>query len=319
MRGSLAIILGSSLLVGGCTPTKSPRVQQQDAAVPELLDAGPPPAVGCGSLDDVRHCGACATDCTKMPHVAVAGCVNRVCVALSCNPLRGHCSSNPLDGCEIDFTTDDHCGSCELSCTKAHGICTTAGGPPICACPGSQHLCGGSCVENGEAACGPQCEVCMGPPSHGVAHCAGDVCQVKCEDGYHAVGQNCEVGAYPPSFATWGGTNWYKVMVTGTMTDANVMAACKAVGLTVPCQAAGTCQYNNNLCKMQTAETSCGNPMKGLAVSLGCSSPANCAQLNGVFQYMGGMWHGASCGSLAGSWCSDGSSTQNQSALCVEP
>ena len=254
-----------------------------------------------------------------MPFVAVAGCVNRTCVALLCKPLRGHCSANPLDGCEVDLASADHCGSCELSCTKAHGICDLSSGMPACSCMGSQHLCGGSCVENDNMACGSSCQLCV-TPEHGTIHCSGETCQATCEHGYHAVGDKCVVGNFPTPLATWSGVNWYKIMVTGTMSDTNLLAACQASGLTVPCQAMGTCMYNNDLCKNQTPENSCGDPMKGLAVSLGCSSPSSCTELNGVFQYMGGKWQsGSSCGAYNGSWCAVGSMVQNQFALCVEP
>ena len=105
------------------------------------------------------------------------------------------------------------------------------------------------------------------------------------------------------------------------MTDDNVFAACKNSGLIVPCQIAANCPYNDNACSHKTPETSCGNPMQGLSMSL-CNgqSPSTCMQLYGVYQYMGHNWsNNSSCGAEQGMWCATGSMQMNRFALCIAP
>jgi hypothetical protein len=58
--------------------------------------------------------------------------------------------------------------------------------------------------------------------------------------------------------------------------------------------------------------------MLGLSQQLGCGSPANCAQLNGVYQYMGNAWLGG-CGVENGGWCSIGQNVSDKNAVCVGP
>jgi cysteine-rich repeat protein len=121
----------------------------------------------------------------------------------------------------------------------------------------------------------------------------------------------------PVPFTTLGGVAFYKVPVTGAMTDDNIRAACESKGLSVPCQTGGGCYFNDAYCKPATPESSCGNPMSDLAFSLCGSSPATCSQLAGVYQYMGNKWTGG-CGAGGGQWCISGASTSNKTALCIK-
>lgn len=121
----------------------------------------------------------------------------------------------------------------------------------------------------------------------------------------------------PVAFTTLGGVAFYKVPVSGAMTDDNIRAACEAKGLSVPCQTNSGCFFNDAYCKSATPESSCGNPMSDLAFSLCGSSPATCSSLAGVYQYMGNKWSGG-CGAGGGSWCISGASTSNKMALCIK-
>jgi cysteine-rich repeat protein len=121
----------------------------------------------------------------------------------------------------------------------------------------------------------------------------------------------------PVPFTTLAGVAFYKVPVTGAMTDDNIRAACESKGLSVPCQTGGGCYFNDAYCKPATPESSCGNPMSDLAFSLCGSSPATCSQLSGVYQYMGNKWTGG-CGAGGGQWCIAGASTSNKTALCIK-
>jgi len=65
-------------------------------------------------------------------------------------------------------------------------------------------------------------------------------------------------------------------------------------------------------------EVSCGNPMQGLATLLCNTSPNNCPQLHGVYQYMGHNWLAdAACGAEPNQWCSIGTNISDRFALCV--
>lgn len=119
---------------------------------------------------------------------------------------------------------------------------------------------------------------------------------------------------------TVAGVSFYAIDVVGTMTDANILAACQAAGLMAPCQGPAGCSYRDANCKdVSAADASCGNPMFTLSQSL-CSgsSPSSCPALYGKYYYMGEHWSGG-CGAEAGSWCTTGNSISNKQALCVTP
>jgi hypothetical protein len=120
--------------------------------------------------------------------------------------------------------------------------------------------------------------------------------------------------------ATWGGARWYRVRAHGSMTDSNILSTCRAAGLSAPCQTQSSCSFNDAQCSPVTGETSCGNPMLGLAQQL-CgtdSNPAMCQALSGAFQYMGEAFSGG-CGAVSGQWCVSGSGYSDADALCTSP
>ena len=121
----------------------------------------------------------------------------------------------------------------------------------------------------------------------------------------------------PIPFTKLGGVAFYKVPVTGAMTDDNIRTACESKGLSVPCQSGSECYFNDAYCKPATPESSCGNPMSDLAFSLRGSSPATCSQLVGVYQYMGNKWTGG-CGAGNRQWCISDASISNKTALCIK-
>jgi cysteine-rich repeat protein len=160
------------------------------------------------------------------------------------------------------------------------------------------------------------------------AKCGDGIVQMgveECDDGNMVNNDGCSnMCTKGPScgtlVTTWNGWSYYKVTVNGTMIDANVRAACEACGLKVPCQALDGCSYNDNICLQTTNETSCGNPMLGLANLLCSANPSSCPSLYNTYQYMGLKWVGTSaCGAKAGQWCVQGSSYSNEQGLCVLP
>ncbi len=67
---------------------------------------------------DIDNCGACGTVCPTGPG-ASPSCIGGSC-RLNCEPGRGDCNGDPHDGCEVDFTTTDACGTCGNACSFAN-------------------------------------------------------------------------------------------------------------------------------------------------------------------------------------------------------
>ncbi len=64
---------------------------------------------------DAAHCGACRARCV-LPHAA-STCVASACAVSSCEAPWADCDGAPMNGCEVDVTSDaQHCGRCGLGC-----------------------------------------------------------------------------------------------------------------------------------------------------------------------------------------------------------
>ena len=304
-------------------------------------DAGVPPAGGCdGGLSacgsscvdtskDAKNCGACGKACAA----------NEVCVSSACTVS---CGTKTKCGQACVTTTDDpaNCGGCNKACDGGLS-CVASQCTLVCNADAGQTKCTDTCVntqvDNANCgSCASPCDtdggggcqkgLCCSP---GTANCTGSACIDTQADPQNcgscgkvcpAQTPNCAGGTCTALIALGklGSQTFYKIPVTGTMSDTNVYAACIGAGLKVGCQAINCSSYNDNLCVL-TQENSCGNPMMLLATTLGCSSPSNCGPLNGVYQYMGHKWQSdASCGVESGSWCSTGTSYSNRWALCVQ-
>lgn len=93
------------------------------------------PANGCEV--DVRvtpeHCGGCGMACGGSGTAAATGCTDGMC---SCGPGRADCNGSRSDGCEMDITTDAHCGACSTRCipgSTTHGTtCIMEGAAYVC-------------------------------------------------------------------------------------------------------------------------------------------------------------------------------------------
>ncbi|HMJ51898.1 MAG TPA: hypothetical protein VK540_07465 [Polyangiaceae bacterium] len=93
--------------------------------------------------------------CRNLPHVtpwAPVECRAGQCYIPpgSCDVGFGHCTSNPMDGCETSFSRAETCGSCAVRCTDQMQ-CVPQGSrytclPPTCS-PPFPDLCGNSCVD----------------------------------------------------------------------------------------------------------------------------------------------------------------------------
>lgn len=257
------------------------------------------------SKSDPNNCGACGMKCAGFPN-AMPACDGSACTIGTCNAGYKDCDNKPQNGCETHTDADaNNCGACGNVCKP---VINGSGG---CA--------NGAC---GVGACSGTFKDCDGQPNNG---CEVDTstdnkncgaCGNACPQGQFCGGGKCGAAAV---VGVWGGITWYKVPVAGQMTDPNIYAACKASGFNVPCQTnqGGGCGYNDNLCKQNTPESSCGNPMLGLATAICGTTPPSCGPLNGVYTYMGTHWVGG-CGADQGVWCSQGNSVANKFALCIQ-
>ena len=107
------------------------------------------PAFGCGASD----CAPCVVD-----H-AVATCSLGACAIGRCEPSRADCNQVAADGCEVDLSLFETCGSCNVSCTTERPICAPVGETFGCitGCPSELPLrCGADCVDvqTNDAHCG---------------------------------------------------------------------------------------------------------------------------------------------------------------------
>ena len=117
--------------------------------------------------------------------------------------------------------------------------------------------------------------------------------------------------------ATLGDWVFYKVVVEGTMTSANVKLACDNAGLVTPCSGGdSSCQYNDEHCTI-TSQTDCSSPMKSVSTDICNASPSTCSQFDSVYAYMYNWNSGAACGVNQGSWCANGNNFDNKFAFCA--
>ncbi len=139
---------------------------------------------------DAASCGACGNACPALEG-SVATCMGGFCAPSVCQPQRGDCDGDPLNGCEAQLAIDDaHCGACGRACGLVdggaeqcvEGVCVVACGLGF-----------GDC--NGDAVDG-----CETPTSREEAHCG--VCGRAC-----SAGQVCAEGrCVPPPFPSTGTT-----------------------------------------------------------------------------------------------------------------
>ncbi len=299
-RGISGAGLACAVVLAGCggkvfpdaaDASGSPDAGVSDAAVDHDATATCPPfQTLCGGVCadlaiNPSHCGSCAIACGMAKL-----CVQGKCMG-DCPPGQTPCG----DTC-VDTSSDPNdCGQCGHACgggfACVNGACTL-----VCDADAGLTECNGQCVDTSTDP--KNCGACNSPC---IGTCSGGVC-----------------GGGGVFVAKLGAQSFYKVQVSGTMSDTNVLDACKGAGMTVGCSAQSCPQYTDNLC-VQTQESSCGNPMLDLAKAIGCSTPATCPQLAGVYQYMGQKWQsGSACGADGGQWCAVGDQHSDRWALCVQ-
>jgi hypothetical protein len=325
---ALALVVSSSVaLYAGCATAGS---SGGDGGIGGGVCDGGLAACGSSCVDtskDSKNCGTCGNACPTDQ-----ACVSGTC-SLSCG-TKTKCGQT----CVTTATDPSNCGGCNKACDSGLS-CVASQCTLVCNADAGQTKCTDKCVDTqfDNANCGScstlcdtdggggcQKGLCCAP---GTANCTGSCIDTQadplncgqCKNVCPAQTPNCALGKCTALqvLGKLGSQTFYKVPVTGVMSDTNVYNACIAAGLKVGCQAVG-CNYNDSLCVL-TLESSCGNPMLGLSASLGCGLPSSCAPLAGVYQYMGHKWQSDSaCGVENGTWCSTGNAYSNRWALCVQ-
>ena len=182
------------------TPPTDGRI---DTSMPPPGDGGPTctaPLILCGgqcvSPTDPKTCGSCTHDCTTLPQVSgTTTCQAGTCVVPpgSCATGWAHCSTNGDDGCEVDISKPEHCGSCTNVCMAPTPLCANsadAGASSFqckstCMAP-SPDLCGMSCVDikSDPLHCSRCSNPCPPPTARGQAVCNSSVCGVSCDSSF---------------------------------------------------------------------------------------------------------------------------------------
>ncbi len=288
--GTLVCTAGCTYDTSGCS---SAGCGDGTIAAPEVCDGDDLAGQTCSSQGFDGGALACTESCDAFVTSGCFGCgdgmINgtEVCDGLE---LGGQTCAG------LGFTTGTL--ACAVSCGSYDTSgCTTCGnglreGSEVC---DGGDLAGQSCATVGFSAGTLLCAAgCGSYDTSGCTHCTGTML-----------------------VANWNGFQYWKVPVAGAMSDANVAAACLGCGMTVPCCGPAGCEFNDGACLQTNNETDCPNPMLGISQLLCGSYPSACAQLFGVYQYMGYAWGGGSCGAENGVWCADGNGYSGRFALCA--
>jgi hypothetical protein len=235
------------------------------------------------------HCGACATDCTKLPNVASATCTNSGCFITQCATGYADCDGNSANGCEVNTTTDAlHCGGCNTNCTALPNVGTATCQSSQCvinSCAGTFANCdgqsGNGCevdLSSSTTHCGSCTSSCAALPHVGTVSCAAATCVIgSCANGWGNCdglpGNGCEVDL--TSTTTHCGACATNCQALPNVNSGS--AACSASQCTFSCMAGwGNCdgQWPNGCETSLTTTTNCGTCGTGCSVANGTATCA---------------------------------------------
>jgi hypothetical protein len=99
------------------------------ADVPTVPTCVSPQRLCAGQCRDVErdpmNCGSCSRMCDL--NGAIATCDQGLCTIEMCRSGFGNCDGSPANGCEVDLTTDAHCGGCDTRCAASMRCSSIAG------------------------------------------------------------------------------------------------------------------------------------------------------------------------------------------------
>ncbi len=149
------------------------------------------PVYGCGS----PTCAPC-----EAPH-GTATCRDNACALAACEPGRADCNQDASDGCEVDLSKAETCGSCSGHCKEGAPLCKPSTESYECATgcdPAAPLRCGNECVAplTSTNHCGGCNNKCADVANAQVA-CADGGCTFTCKTGFHACGAACATDTDP--------------------------------------------------------------------------------------------------------------------------
>ncbi len=262
-----------------------------DCDVP-FADCDSDPSNGCEiALDsNTLHCGACDQVCAFDNGTPI--CDDGMCVLAGCLPGFSDCDGDPLNGCEIDLTTDaDNCSACGTVCSQDAGtsVCL-AGDCVITGCDIGFADCNGLSVD--------ACEIETATDTDNCGAC-GIVCTAPngvpdCTDGV------CEIGACDPGFVDCNGdpADGCEVNITEDLAHCGACGAFCGFDNGVAMCNAGTCELA--ACSGDYEDCN-GDPTDGCEVNLaddvtGCGTCGNvCNDTNATAECVLGVCEVASC------------------------
>lgn len=177
-----------------------------DECLPDYLDCDNRTNNGCEvlSTNDVRHCGACGVDCavagTELGHFVSSTCINSTCSLLCLQGWRD-CDGDFRNGCEVDLSHPETCGTCNNDCTAKfvhvdNVTCEAGACIPTCAANFSQ------CAPDDVTLPEVDCTVDL---LTNASHCGScdvdcselphvDASKVQCVNGVCSISDACEAG-----------------------------------------------------------------------------------------------------------------------------
>ncbi len=260
------------------------------------------------TTSDVQNCKFCGVPCS-FPN-ATAACESSACVMKACDPGWADCDGNPLNGCEVNTTSDKaHCGACGKTCQAVNALTECQNSVCKPACSAGYGSCDGN-PDNGcetpldtTSNCGSCGKACTTGVSNASPACQGGNCTFTCNGGLTKCGNVC----------------------LNTQTSVNNCGSCgnqctSAPPGGSPACLSGTCSFNcgggttkcGTLCKNTTNDPqncgSCGN---------GCPEPPNstafCSSSTCGFNCTGGL---TKCGSVCLDTDTDMSNCGSCGAAC---
>jgi hypothetical protein len=231
----------------------------------------------CRAANDIRACGSCANDCTRLPNVRldVLACVAGRC-SYVCAPGHGDCGDAGA-GCATDLSTRSDCGGCGTTCAGATPLCAAAddaGATSSCSstCPSSSPTdCSGSCVDTAThpAHCGWCDHRCTTAVPGAGAICQAGMCGFRCLPGFQACNGGCFDFASDPNHC--GGCDASHACRPNEL--------CRNGACFCPSQCSGTCinlQTDPNHCGV------CDHGCQGGACAGGACQPVTLASQQGL-------------------------------------
>jgi alpha-tubulin suppressor-like RCC1 family protein len=265
-------LLVLALAVSACAPGSAPKSDagDPDGGPSDGGDAGedgelpcPGELTRCGDecvdlTTDDAHCGDCIEQCEPSEECVDSICEPLTCVTQGC-PMGSYCDGALCQpGCDADAACPQP-GACNLA---AHS----------CECAWGTHLCGASCVDDGDATqCGESCTPCQAPVGGGVA-CLSGMCERSCPLGYTECAGNCIATT---STGNCGGN------CTVCAVPLNGLPTCDGSNCGVSCNVGfhpcGTeCLSNTSVSSCGTSCISCPVPANGSATCDGTSCGVAC-------------------------------------------